>query len=678
MGGQYIGLPGGSISIATVGKMPDVMNPLSYGGNSSDNLVFRFLFRSLISYDPENGTFSGDLANCDISKLQQIECLLKDNNTWSDGTSVQSGDIIATFDAFRENAIDPKMLSFLKGVAISEQDKKIVITSKTKSPLMMDLLLYPIIRSDMIEQLKTGRFSTGLYITSGLYKFGEIAQDAEYGFDRITLLENNSSSLPGAWLDKIHFKYFPDNLTLERGLETVSIIIPPGRNLNITLTGRFKEYNYTGYEFFGVFFHTDRLPTNLRNSLHWQLGTLLSGSIDASHKKIDNFFPNVGNTLPSKSLGNFPDILRKNGYVKKDELISMIDTEPLAVTGGIKYDSPKYFENRENSIVLFGEMPEKEKGIVLYGNVPETTVSVRVNDYTLQEYRVGNTEFAYKISEARGSLREGENTYALELNDGTSTKIVETLTYYFSSNSGTLNGYKEVVNSGYLARINTPAFLADKQRKKDERKAKIAPLDDRYYYNASGEPFSLKVAYINGPQGTEIYAQEIEKILKDLGVFTELIAYKSSDIEELIKSGKKDYDMLVLGIETPGNIGHIGQMFLSSEAGVGVNFSNIESTKLDELFINLRTATETGSVTTITEEITHFMREESFFLPISSPMKSIFIDRNLKGIKTLNIIPDSSYFYPMFNYVSIKDSYILNMKNKGVLNFFSWIIDTAL
>jgi hypothetical protein len=39
----------------------------------------------------------------------------------------------------------------------------------------------------------------------------------------------------------------------------------------------------------------------------------------------------------------------------------MIDAEPLAVTGGIKYDSPKYFENRENSIVLFGEMPDKEK-----------------------------------------------------------------------------------------------------------------------------------------------------------------------------------------------------------------------------------------------------------------------------------------------------------------------------
>ncbi len=97
-----------------VGKMPDVMNPLSYGGKSSDNLVFRFLFRSLITYDPETGTFAGDLANCDISKLQKIECILKTNNTWSDGTSIQSSDVIATLDAFRESAVDTKMQTFLR------------------------------------------------------------------------------------------------------------------------------------------------------------------------------------------------------------------------------------------------------------------------------------------------------------------------------------------------------------------------------------------------------------------------------------------------------------------------------------------------------------------------------------------------------------------------------------
>ncbi len=677
LNGQYIWLPGGSISIAMIGKMPDVMNPLSYGWKSSDNLVFRFLFRSLITYDPETGTFSGDLGNCDISKIQKVECTLRNNIEWSDKTSIQSGDVLATIEAFRDSAVDPKMLAFLKWVSVTESKDKIILTSKTKNPLMMDLLTYPIIRSDMIEQLRTQRFSTGVYITSGLYKFGEVARDEEYGFDRITLLANPASSLAWAWLDKVHFKYFPDNLTLERWIETVSIILPPWRDVNISLTGRFKQYQYTGYEFFWVFFHTDRLPKNLRNSLHWQLGTLLSGSIDPSHRAVDNFFHDVGNTLPTKSLGNFSDILRKNGYLKKEELIANIDAESLTVTGGVRYDKPKFFENRENSNVLFGSMPDKEKWMILYGNVPETTVAISINDYTLREFKPWNTEFAYKISEANGTIMEWENTYSLVINNGSTETKAETITLYLTNNTWALEAYRVTVNSGYLARINTPAFLADRQRKKEEKKAKIVPLDDRYYYNGLGEPFRLKVAYTTWPQWTELYAEKIEKILKDLWVMTELISYKPADIEGLIRSGKKEYDILVLGIETPGNIGHIWQLFLSSESWVGVNFSNIESGKLDDFFINLRTATDSWSVNIISSQITDFMREESFFLPISSPLKSIYIDRNLKWVKSINIIPDASYFYTMFNYASIKDSYILNMKGKSITGFLSWIIDKA-
>lgn len=653
------------------------MNPLSYGSRASDNLVFRFLFRSLITYNPTNGTFSWDIATCDLANIQKVVCTLKNNIEWSDWTNIQAGDVVATFDAFRESGTDEKMWNFLKTVSVLEKDGKITFTSKTKSPLMMDLLTYPIIRSDMLEQIKTARFSTWLYITSWLYKYGEVTRDEEYWFDRITLVRNENSSLAWAWLDKIHFKYFPDNLILERAIETVSVIIPPWRDLNISLTGRFKEYQYTGYEFFWVFFHTDKLPTNLRNSLHWQIGTLLSGSLDTSHKKVDNFFRDVWDTLPTKSLGNFPDILRKNGYLRKEELIANLDAEPTSVTGGIVYTAPRYFENRENANVIFGPMPDKDKWIVLYGNVPPTTTSITINDYTLKEYRPGNTEFAYKISEVNATLQEWENKYTLLLWSGTETVTWETITLYLTNDTGALENYRTLINSGYLAKLNTPALVAERQRKKDERREKLSTLDDRYYYTATGEVFKLKVAYTTWPQWTDLYAEEIGKILKNLGVMTELVPYKWADIEELIRSGKKDYDILVLGIETPWNIGHIGQLFLSSEAGVWVNFSNIESPKLDDLFMSLRTATNTETVKKITQDITNFMRQESFFLPISSPFRSIYIDRNLKGVQIMSVVPDISQFYSMFNYVSIKDAYVMNMTGKSLFGFFAWIIDEA-
>lgn len=102
----------------------------------------------------------------------------------------------------------------------------------------------------MIEQVRTNRFSTGNYITSGLYTFGESVTDTEYGFDRITLVKNPLYSEQSAWLDKVHFKFFGDMSSLERSTEALSVIVPPVKNEKLTLSARFDGYEYTMYEFF--------------------------------------------------------------------------------------------------------------------------------------------------------------------------------------------------------------------------------------------------------------------------------------------------------------------------------------------------------------------------------------------------------------------------------------------
>ncbi len=51
-GGKFIGIPQGSISIGIVGKAPDVKNPFEYGDNQINDLVYKFLFRSLLYYNP--------------------------------------------------------------------------------------------------------------------------------------------------------------------------------------------------------------------------------------------------------------------------------------------------------------------------------------------------------------------------------------------------------------------------------------------------------------------------------------------------------------------------------------------------------------------------------------------------------------------------------------------------
>ncbi len=670
---KYLGLPGGSISIGVVGKTPDVMNPLTYGSSDSSDLMFRFMYRGLIRYNPEDETMQGDLATCDISNLSKVSCKLRNGIKWSDGTAVQNGDVVATINAFQKESQNQKMSKFLDSVTISAKSDGITISSKDKNPLMLELLTYPIIRSDMIEQVLTKRFSSGNYITSGMFAFWEIVTDSEYGFDRITLINNANYGEQPAWLDKIHFKFFSDLWSLERSTETLSVIIPPPKNENLMLSARFEKYPYTTYDYFWIFFHTDNMQKALRNALHWQIGTSFSGNIAANHKPIQTIFSSDEPILPTGNLGNLSDILRKMGYRKKDEIIASIDAQPTTVTGGVEYERPRFFKNKSNSLILFAS--DITDGILLTGVVPANTETVSINGYSLREFRSGNGTFAYRVSPENLTLSGGKHTYTVLFGPGDFTW--ETLTIYYSENSWALDDYRKEVDAPYLAKLNTPALLAERERKKEEHKKRIETLDNQYYYNEKDEPFRVKVAYITGQSSTEEYAQSIAATLKTLSLVAELIPVEAKELENIIKSGEKNYDIIVAWVSTSGNIAEIGQLFASNEAGKWVNFSNIESKNLDDLFIELRSSTLTGSIRETEKKITTIMQEESFFFPLSRPIRTFYVDRNLKWVKSLELIPGIPSLYSIFQYSSIKDTFILSTEGKGVFWFLRWIYSKA-
>ena len=79
-----------------------MMQPLSYGANPSDEIVYPFIYRGLSRYNSEDNTAHENLAQCDISKIEKITCTLKRETFWSDGTEVKEEDVIATFRAFAE------------------------------------------------------------------------------------------------------------------------------------------------------------------------------------------------------------------------------------------------------------------------------------------------------------------------------------------------------------------------------------------------------------------------------------------------------------------------------------------------------------------------------------------------------------------------------------------------
>ena len=388
---------------------------------------------------------------------------------------------------------------------------------------------------------------------------------------------------------------------------------------------------------------------------------------------MDRIFLSGWAILPTGTLKWFPDILRELGYTKKFEIISKIEqTNTTVVSGEIEYKTAKYWTNKANSTTLFVQSNPDET--ILSGNIPNNTQSVTINWYTLKEYIPGNTTFSYKVSSLWWTLVEWKNEYTLVLNLSNGKTETEMLTLYISPDEKKINEYKKVLQDEYYATQNTPALIANRERVKWEKLIQANELKDEYYYNNKNEVFTIKIWYIVGPQSTEKYAKTIDESLHLLGIKTELIALSPKEVQTLITKGENTYDLLVIGISVEGSLSSIGQLFSNNGAkSSSINFSNIDSKTLDNLFTELRWTTEISKIEKIEQDIGKFMNTESFFFPISSPYHRIWVDRNIKGMPQVDIIPDITSFMDVFIGTSIKENYIRDMQNKNISGFFSWI-----
>jgi ABC-type transport system substrate-binding protein len=109
-----------------------------------------------------------------------IKCTLRDDAVWSDGTRVKTDDIIASIDAFKKNASNPEIKSFLETITIKKNGDNIELKSGQKNPHMIELLTYPIVKSEVINAINSGTISPKNYITSGPYILSEMVTDKEY------------------------------------------------------------------------------------------------------------------------------------------------------------------------------------------------------------------------------------------------------------------------------------------------------------------------------------------------------------------------------------------------------------------------------------------------------------------------------------------------------------------
>ncbi len=251
---------------------------------------------------------------------------------------------------------------------------------------MIEILKYPIVRSDMIDQIKNDRLKIENYISSGPFLYKETVDDDTYKFQRVTFVKNPNYT-GTRWLEKLHFKFFTDTTSLERAIDTLTVVIPPKLQENINVGPRFDAIKYgKKYEVFGVFFKDKAFPKNIQKIIHAYLyNALYKYKIEnKNHQKITGLL-DAKNHQNLEIKTDIQTTMKANGYKTKQILREEAEKMSTDFSGAVQYEKLKYFTNGGGQAIFYSKTPEK--AVRLTGKIPTNITAVKINDYRLQEYK---------------------------------------------------------------------------------------------------------------------------------------------------------------------------------------------------------------------------------------------------------------------------------------------------
>lgn len=660
---------GGTASVGFVGQPPS-LNPATYGMDSTNDYILRFMYHSLLRYNIETRQMEGDLANCNLGKdFSSIKCYLKSNYKWSDGTPVTKDDVITTYNLLKESDFNKPAKSILANITVKDQGDYIEFSGKADI-LILDIFLYPIMKNDMADKIDNDQFSLSTYPTDGPYTFEKKEPDDRYGSTNISIVKNPDSK-DSAYLSKYIFKFFGDKNALLANKDAINIVFP-NDTIDSIPSPRFTAYNYLLPQYVGLFLNSEKIGGEMRNLVLFQAGNAEYKNLDTSKgQTIHDPFFGTGNLTPTALANkNIATTLGNLGYYKKEALVGELakaSTKPVIETTAMNqfFNSPTA---RKSYATGSGE-------ILLSGNVPDGVTGVYVNDYRLKSFTTGSKKFYFRAGTALGTMVEGKNVFNLTFEVGGKRIYKESMIVYYSADPEAVKKYESASNAE-VERAANAATAANQKETEDKKKlgSKVDTLDARWYYNKNLEPFILHLSYTTQAPYMKSTAETIQASLQSLGINVELKELANEDVQAIITNGDKNYDMILTGI----NLGlfdyNLFPFFHSGQANKGFNFSKVKNIALDILLEKLKSSQiNSDSLKHIQSETLDILKKENVFLPLYSPYHTFFIDKNLKDTQMVPVIPYSSSLYDIGEHMYIKEDRHIDWTKKGLLDGLNWI-----
>lgn len=303
--------------------------------------------------------------------------------------------------------------------------------------------------------------------------------------------------------------------------------------------------------------------------------------------------------------------------------------------------------------------------------------AVYVNDYELKNFVANSGKFYYRAKVSIGTMKEGKNSYVLSFKtaDGKKTEQETLVIEYVKDAEAREIRRKELSDAERASRENESRSGATLETVLEKARSPFENLSADKYYSKEGKPLTVKLAAVELSPVIIPMAEAIEKALSAVGITVEKeILAPEAFQTNVIKEGKKEYDLLLTGV----NLGLMGYnvfpFFHSGQAQTGFNFTKVKNPSLDALLEELKSKDlgETG-LKSARERILAILKREAVVLTLSRPIVPYSIDRAVRNAKIVGTLPSSPYLFDMLEGTYVKESRIADFKTKSVAGGIDWL-----
>lgn len=620
-----------SISEWIIWDFPN-LNSLLNNTDYNKNINY-LLYRWLLKYDINKDEIVGDLANCNLKNLSNIECYLKENIFWSDWKKITIDDVIATYNILKNSDINPTLLALIKDTSIENQNWAIVFKNKIKDIAFLQVLFQWVLPKNTLDNIWNTemywKFNPLNWIYSWPYKVDTVSYDDSLWIQKLILIKNEYYKEKNILIPKYIYKIFKDQAQLLKHKDLVNIFFDKNKILADSMP-RLEKYSYYLNQYNILFLNEERLNNlDLRNFILSKIDIKnILNILWKWYVEDDDIFLNK-ELIQDFSLknSNIESILKENGYYKKDFLVNyLLDEEK---------QKEEKIEKIENNNLIYIKSPINKKYSFLSKNdlLIEWDVwskkpdEIYINDYKLSSYKPWDKKFYYRLKTEFKNYAIWDNWYKVYFVSNKEKKLIETFYITYNTDEKKLDESKKILDEKIKKSNSDSKIEIDKKTQE-----KILSLPDNNYFDKGLNKFLLRLLYIENKDDILKTANIIKTSLETFGIGVELVPISITDLNKKIISWEKNYDIVILWLDLWYFPQNIYPYFHSSQAKSWYNFSWVKNLDLDIILENLKSEVLSNEkILDLEKKSIEIFSLKQIFKPLYLKSNIVLVDNNIKN-----------------------------------------------